>query len=192
MQLLPNIRFCDDAEAALSTAQQHDQAFSWMRRCLFELNDCCRRWSGGPFPHEELRCKPTPESESISNNPELRRLRTFVCPDGAKRYFQWHLKNFGRNLRLHYFPMKRKELSLSAISADICRRDCTERNQLHVRFNLWVLRFKDRATRAVALRTCTSAAEMVCICAEPQASGLVLIVDRPAFRQPPHCRVAGD
>jgi hypothetical protein len=111
-QLLPNIRFCDDAETSLSTSKQNDPAFSWIRRCLFELNDYCVRWSTGPFRHEELRCQPTPESESLSNNPELRRLRTFVCPDGERRYFQWHLKNFGRNLRLHYFPIEKERIVL--------------------------------------------------------------------------------
>jgi hypothetical protein len=109
-RLLPNIEFCHDSEVALSALGQNDPGLSWVRRCLFELNDYCAQWLMGPFHHEELRCRPTPESESVSNNPELRRLRTFVCPDGEIRYFQWHLKNIGRNLRLYYFPSEKEHI----------------------------------------------------------------------------------
>jgi len=109
-RLLPNLRFCGDVEATLSPLAQNDPVLSWTRRCLFELNDYCSLWTTGAFRHEELRCQPTPESESVSNNPELRRLRTFTCPDGERRYFQWHLKNFGRNLRLHYIPSETERI----------------------------------------------------------------------------------
>jgi len=30
--------------------------------------------------------------------------REFVCPDGVKRLFEWHSKQMGQNLRIHFYP----------------------------------------------------------------------------------------
>jgi len=30
--------------------------------------------------------------------------RSFVCPDGLKRFFEWHSKQKGQNMRIHFYP----------------------------------------------------------------------------------------
>jgi hypothetical protein len=103
-QLLPHVILCRDVEATLRNLAPNDPCFVWVRRCLFELNDLCNDLSDGEFHHQQLISHPTRESESVRSNEELRRLRIFTCPDGEQRFFEWHLKHYGLNFRLHYFP----------------------------------------------------------------------------------------
>ena len=42
------------------------------------------------------------ESQSVTNDPKLRRLREFTI-DGKKEYFQNHIKNLSNGYRIHYF-----------------------------------------------------------------------------------------
>jgi hypothetical protein len=110
--LLPRLRFCGHVIQALQDMGPNDPRFTWVRHCLFELNERCGHWVDGGFPHEGLRGCPSPESQAVANNQELRRLRVFRCPDGQERYFEWHLKHIGLNLRLHYFPEERERVVL--------------------------------------------------------------------------------
>jgi hypothetical protein len=110
--LLPRLRFCGDVEQALTHMAPSDPGLSWVRGRLFELNDRCAGWAEGEFPHHMLRGSPSRESETVHNNDELRGLRLFTCPDGQKRYFEWHLKYHAHNLRLHYFPKDDERLVL--------------------------------------------------------------------------------
>jgi hypothetical protein len=108
--LLPWIRFCSRAEEELLWMGRNDSRVPWVKRCVFDLNDCCRNWSQGEFQHESLRGKASPEGEAVHNDPDLRRQRTFVCPDGQERYFDWHLKKSG--WRLYYLPKADEHLVL--------------------------------------------------------------------------------
>jgi hypothetical protein len=103
-ELLPHVRFCGDVAQALRGIGRNDQRLGVLRRWLYELNDCCANWLHGPFPHGSLRARPSCESRTVYDNVGLRRLRMFRCPDGQERYFEWHMKNLGLNLRLHYLP----------------------------------------------------------------------------------------
>jgi hypothetical protein len=110
--LLPKIRLCTAAEGTLRSLGGSDPCFCWVRRCLFELNDRCVGWADGEFPNHLLRGNPSPESESVRNNEALRNLRIFMCPDGERRFFNWHLKNNGLNYRLHYLPTNNERVIL--------------------------------------------------------------------------------
>jgi hypothetical protein len=102
--LVPYIRFCLQAERALLKIREGDVYLPWVKRCVFELNDVCMNWTEGEFPHSSLRSSPHPESKTVDASYELKRYRMITCPDGKARYFTWHLRNVGFNLRLHYFP----------------------------------------------------------------------------------------
>ena len=110
--LLPKLRFCGNVEETLIGMGPNDPGFAWVRRSLLELNDHCRTWVEGEFRHSMLRGSPAPESQSVDDNDDLRRLRLFACADGKERYFRWHMKNKSLNLRLHYFPKNDEHIVL--------------------------------------------------------------------------------
>lgn len=109
-QVLPNLRFCGDVPTTLAELGENDPQFGWVKRCLFELNDCCGRWDEMGFPHTTLRAKPSPESRSVWNDATLRAMRVFLCPDGQQLYFDWHMK--GPGIRLHYYPQDAQRIVL--------------------------------------------------------------------------------
>lgn len=110
--LLPHLRFCGEVDAVLSGMGENDDRLSWVRARLFELNDACTSWTQGEYPHHSLAGRPSPESRSVNENEDLRRLRLFSCEDGQVRYFEWHLKNNFLNLRVHYSPKNDERIVL--------------------------------------------------------------------------------
>lgn len=74
--------------------------FRQVMKRLFELEEYCQSWTGGPFNKNALGSKATPENES--------RLRDFAeqlnirCPDGQSRLFSWHLRMTPGPWRLHF------------------------------------------------------------------------------------------
>jgi len=57
---------------------------------LFSLNAFCAAWQNGGFAPEAIPCPVSPESEAtLQKYPEE---RTFLCPDGTSRLFNWHAK----------------------------------------------------------------------------------------------------
>jgi len=55
--------------------------------------------------NEGLSHKVSSESESVGNDPSLRKLREFWLPNGYKAYFENHIK-IARGYRIHFFPNK--------------------------------------------------------------------------------------
>jgi hypothetical protein len=105
-RILPNLIYCGDGkvEQELLTVGFNDPRFTWVKRCLFELNDLSFKCLHGEFRHHDLRGNASPESESVKRNDQLRAMRTFKCDDGRDRFFDWHLKHYGLNYRLYYIP----------------------------------------------------------------------------------------
>ena len=104
-QEFPNLVFCGDTEKAFKGLSVSDAMFNRLWDNLKLLNEHIV----GSDSDEELREKTaldfTDESESVKNNPKLRRFREFTLPDGSsKEFFGLHVKNFPGAFRLHFLP----------------------------------------------------------------------------------------
>jgi len=101
---LPQLIFVGQALKTLSSWDPSEKGWNWMIRTLCSLNDVCTKWQTSTFPHDQINTKCSPESIGVWNNPTLRASRTFIFEDGQPRYCEWHAKQMGQNLRLHYSP----------------------------------------------------------------------------------------
>ena len=72
---------------------------------LRDLQRCCEFWSTGGFDIHQL---PNASGESETTLNMYSEERTFRCPDGESRLFQWHLKR-AANTRIHFLDLPQKK-----------------------------------------------------------------------------------
>lgn len=97
----PHLVFCKDVEAQLKQLAGGTPLFRRIINRLFELENYCREWSDGSFIVQKL---PNSSTESESTMQQYGHLRVFVCPDGEKRTFDYHLKGLPDHWRIHIWP----------------------------------------------------------------------------------------
>lgn len=107
LSLFPNLDFCDSVEEQLTGLGANDSRFKAILRGLIDLERYCESWVLGSFDIHQL-ANASGESESTLNMYSDE--RTFRCPDGEYRVFEWHLKR--GNMRIHFvdFPAERRIL----------------------------------------------------------------------------------
>jgi len=110
----PSLIFCDGVEDQLNGIQGGDAKLPQVLRFLDYLEEFAAGWATGRFDADKLRGSPSPESgqtlQSYSQD------RTFRCPDGQERLFNWHLKLKDYNWRVHFFPdEERKQIIVGYI-----------------------------------------------------------------------------
>lgn len=96
--LLPNIDFCHSVEDQIKKLRGNEPRFRAVLRGLFDLQNYCNSWINNNFDIHQLanasgESKPTLDMYSEE--------RTFRCPDGQYRVFEWHLKR--GDTRIHFF-----------------------------------------------------------------------------------------
>jgi hypothetical protein len=97
---LTMLDFCDDASRQICELSK--EMLQSVQRHLVELDRYCQSWTDGPFDPDRLRGKPTTESEATLQ--QYAQERTFVCPDGQARLFNWHLRLTPNSWRLYFIP----------------------------------------------------------------------------------------
>jgi hypothetical protein len=98
-ELFPRIYLCDHARKQLSALGKGEELFQTAYEGLEELSRYASDWRQGGFREDSLvPCS----QESNSTLEQFGDERTFVCPDGQRRTFSWHLKR-GR-WRTHFIP----------------------------------------------------------------------------------------
>jgi hypothetical protein len=99
----PHLYFCEQVEEQLQTLCRGHLMLMPIFKRLYELENYCSNWSDGPFDHNKIAGKVTPESaitlEMYSSE------RTFRCPDGVTRVFSWHLRLTPGAWRLYFYPL---------------------------------------------------------------------------------------
>ena len=97
-EAFPNLVFGPDVEHNLTTL--NSSALQIVIKRLAILDASAREWSdtGGTMP--SWKCKVTPESQSVRNNPQLLRFRQFKSHQGTQKLFEWHAR-FGSSGRIH-------------------------------------------------------------------------------------------
>lgn len=102
IELFPSLILCDRVGEQLSNYKSSDPIFRQITKKLFLLEDYFSAWSHANFDSTQIACKTTPEStETLSRyNSEHR----FVCPDGEKKLFSWHIRTTPGDGRIFFFP----------------------------------------------------------------------------------------
>jgi hypothetical protein len=98
LQLFPHLILGPDVEEHLQAL--NPGLLQTAANRLAELNASAEAWAatGGGIP--PWRCRVTPESERVMNNPHLREARRFHSVSGARVIFAWHAR-FGSSGRVH-------------------------------------------------------------------------------------------
>ena len=89
-KLFDRIDFCDCVEKQLIDILAGEPKLIHIVNILSTLNQKCQFWDAGSLSLEGL--DESGESESTMNNLNLRKKRTFRCPDGQERVFERHIK----------------------------------------------------------------------------------------------------
>jgi hypothetical protein len=98
-ELFPRVNLCDHARKQLSALGRGEELFQTVYQGLEEFSRYASDWRHGGFQERSLApCS----QESNSTLEQFGDERTFVCPDGQRRTFSWHLKR-GR-WRIHFIP----------------------------------------------------------------------------------------
>ncbi len=101
-KLFLRLEFCESVYQQIKNLGVNDPVFRQVVKKLFELQEYCDVWEEGAFDAGKLASKATPESRSRLQNPRLN--FSFLCPDGVKRIFEWHIRITPDAWRLHFYP----------------------------------------------------------------------------------------
>jgi len=100
--LFPVLSFCESVATAIQEFSSGGVMLRQVVKRLFELEIYCRDWQEGGFEPDKLPCKVSPESQTTLE--QYGQERTFICPDGVKRVFSWHVRLTPGAWRVHFFP----------------------------------------------------------------------------------------
>ncbi len=97
-EAFPNLVFGPDVEGNLTTLNR--SALPIVVKRLSRLDESASEWrvTGGTMP--TWKCKVTPESQRVRNNPNLLNARRFKSHHGTRELFEWHAP-FGSSGRIH-------------------------------------------------------------------------------------------
>ena len=97
-EAFPNLVFGPDIERNLTTLDSSTLPIVVKR--LVGLDESAREWAdtGGTMP--SWKCKVTPESPRVKDNPRLLNARRFKSYHGTQELFEWHAR-FGSGGRIH-------------------------------------------------------------------------------------------
>lgn len=109
--LYPFVVLCGKSKQQLSKWSASETIFEQIKKSLFGLNAFCEKWQSGQFDYysaDNLKESGLPfrvngESETVRNNPALKRERMFWLPSGILRFFEDHIK-LAYGYRLHFYP----------------------------------------------------------------------------------------
>lgn len=105
--LFPSIDFCEAAENQIKNLGGDGPPFRSALRGLQDLQAYCASWIGGPF---DIHAFNNASGESKSTLEMYSAERTFRCPDGVNRLFEWHLKRGDTRIHFRDIPDQKRIL----------------------------------------------------------------------------------
>ncbi|WMJ72023.1 hypothetical protein RCC89_02385 [Cytophagaceae bacterium ABcell3] len=104
-EIFPNLIFCGASEGQLQNLQVADTVFNQLLSALEKLNNYCEDADSYSLQEtvEYTQLRISDESNSVKQNPKLRRHRMFMI-NGRKTFFGFHIKSFSGALRLYFLP----------------------------------------------------------------------------------------
>ena len=107
-QLLPHLRFCQNAIDQIIELNGNEQYFHEIVRHLFVLERAIREWEDGALHLGNVKF--SGESESTMSNHTFRKMRIFLCQDGEERIFTLHTKIMSANKRICFLPILQERI----------------------------------------------------------------------------------
>lgn len=106
--LFRKIKFCDSVEQQVASLGK-SRYFRQVIDRLVELDEFNQGWTKGICTANQINqatnLRVSNESDSVRNDKNLKRLRTFQLPEkGSSEYFEMHIKT--GDLRMHFFPLE--------------------------------------------------------------------------------------
>lgn len=111
--LFPSLDFCDAVAAQLSQLSKNDPRLKSIVRGFSDLQSFCDAWGEGHFDIHKIS-NASGESESTMNQYSAE--RTFLCPDGQHRVFEWHVKRW--RMRIHFIDVPEARRILVGYAGD--------------------------------------------------------------------------
>lgn len=105
--LFPSLDFCHSVEDQITAIGGNQPRFKAVLRGLSDLQKYCSNWSTANFDIYGL------SNASGESQPTLQMFseeRTFLCPDGEHRVFEWHLKRGDTRIHFVDFPAAKRIL----------------------------------------------------------------------------------
>lgn len=104
-RLYPNLIFCDDVKKHIYDNPEKYHIIKIMER-LKKLQDYFSQPHGFYDP-KELGLNARTESDTVKNDPDLKKYRLFKLPTGEQKYFFDHIGFYGKfsGGRIHFLPM---------------------------------------------------------------------------------------
>lgn len=99
----PSLYFCENVREQMQTLAYGNWMLMPLMKRLRELEDFCKSWHDGPFDHNKILSKATPESAVTLKIYGFQ--RTFLCHDGETRMFSWHIRLTPGAWRLYFYPL---------------------------------------------------------------------------------------
>ena len=104
--LCPNLVFCKDVRKQIRDSAANSMPLPSVLEHLFELEKLANAWEQGDFNYLDIHHA---SRESASTMGQYGEKRRFVCPDGKRRTFEWHLKSLPSPWRIHIWADSRQK-----------------------------------------------------------------------------------
>ena len=104
--LFPNLVFCKDVRKQIEDSAASSMPLPGVLEHLFELEKLANAWEQGDFNYHDIHHA---SRESPSTMGKYGKQRRFVCPDGQRRTFEWHLKSLPSPWRIHIWADSRQK-----------------------------------------------------------------------------------
>jgi hypothetical protein len=105
--LFPSLDFCNSVEDQITGLGGDSRPFRATMRGLRDLQNYCESWAAGPFDIHGIN---NASGESAPTLQMYGEERTFRCPDGQYRLFEWHVKRGDTRIHFFDFPAQRRLL----------------------------------------------------------------------------------
>lgn len=105
--LFPSLDFCESVEGQITVLGENQPRFKSVLRGLVDLQNYCEHWDSEHFDIHRLL---NASGESQTTLDMYSAERTFLCPDGEYRLFEFHLKRWGTRIHFFDFPASKRIL----------------------------------------------------------------------------------
>ncbi|MDM8524733.1 hypothetical protein QUF80_15300 [Desulfococcaceae bacterium HSG8] len=103
--LFPYLSFCECVKEQLGGLDFSPTNVKIIQEHLSKMNEYCGKLAENEkfLPdYQQMGLEATRENKITLKHYGYQ--REFICPDGKKRIFEWHSKQKGQNLRIHFYP----------------------------------------------------------------------------------------